>query len=228
MWQSIKKSALVSRFINIAIFFFSGKVIDNASYEEATAAFDRLYTAGTKTGMFYYKSKTSHDLITDLNKTEAPKLLSDRYLLQPSVLIFEHHHYLFEVLNKKFEQLLEAHLIEYYIERDNDEPSYTKRLKKQEKPFKVLTLDELEAGFVVSMAPLVLSFVIFCFEWLSPLKDLLVFLYIFETYYKIRQIEQDQQMQLGKFKIGALTKPYKDKLCSKISNIQNLSWTANE
>lgn len=166
-------------------------------------AFDRLYTAGSKTAICYYKSRNSHYYITALNKTKAPKLLPDRYMLQPTVMAFRPRNFLSEVFDRKIQQLLEANLIEHYIESDNEKTFHMKNLKKGEQLFKVLTLDELKAGFVVSFAPLLLSLVVFCFEWLVTLKDLFVFLITFKTYFRMKKHKQDQQIELNKIKMAA-------------------------
>lgn len=182
--------------------FYSGRVIDKLTLLEEIAAFDRLYTAGSKTGMFFFKSKASHDTIRVSEKTEAPKLLDSRYMLLPEVLLFKQGHCMYEVFDKKIQQLLEAHLIDYYIEKYNEEVNL-KRLEKHDPPFKVLTLGELEAGFVISTAPLVLSIVAFCLEWLVTLKNLLVVLVTLKTYFMMKKHEQDQQIELNKIKMAA-------------------------
>lgn len=56
--------------------------------------------------------------------------------------------------------------------------------------FKALTLDELEVGFVVSLAPLVISLVAFCFEWTVRPNDQLVFLSILKAHFKMKHNER--------------------------------------
>lgn len=123
-----------------------------------------------------------------LNKTVPPKLLPERYMLDPYVMFIEHRNFMFEIFDKAIEQHLQAGFFSYCFATD-DNVEYFKKRQKHEVPFKVLTLDELEAGFVVSTSPLVLSFAVFCFEWFVTLKDLVVFLFIFKTYFKIIQSE---------------------------------------
>lgn len=169
---------------------------------EAVPIFNRLYTAGTKTGMFFYKNTMSFDLMDRVQKSVAPKLLENRYNLEHDVLLFPQRHFFFEVFDRKIQQLLEAHLIDHNLKNDNDEGNL-KQFDKHEQPFKVLTLDELEAGFVISIAPLALSLVAFCLEWLVTIKDLFVFFITFKTYFRMKKHEQYQQTELNKIKMAA-------------------------
>lgn len=98
-----------------------------------------------------------------LKRTEPPKLLPERYMLEKRALLFPPHNMFFEALDKKIQQLIEGGLIEYHLEKfyDRMKPA---RYATQKESFKVLTLGELEAGFVISLVPLVLSIVVFCVE----------------------------------------------------------------
>lgn len=165
--------------------YFRGK-IENFT-EEHRVLFDRLYTSGNKIGIGYYKNRIFFKTITGLNRTEAPKLLPDRYMLQPDVILFKRRHFLSQLLDIKIQQLQEHGLIDYYIGKDDDEFNLNK-LKKLQQPFKVLTLDELKAGFVISTSPLIISFVVFCLEWMVTLLDLLIFHSTFKAYFEMRSI----------------------------------------
>lgn len=112
---------------------------------------------------------------------------------------------MFEVFDSMIEKLLQAGFINCYLEHhENDLVAEFKRMEEHKMPFKVLTLDELKAGFVISISPLILSFAVFCFEWLISLKDLFVFLSIFKTYFKMRKDEQEKKIEWGKIKVVAL------------------------
>lgn len=58
--------------------------------------------------------------------------------------------------------------------------------KKHEELFKVLILEESEAGFVVCIVPLVISILVFAFEWFIRAKDLLVHHLIFVSFHKMK------------------------------------------
>lgn len=154
----------------------------------------RIYIPGNRIGMYYYKTKTSLRILEFFNITKEPKLLPDRFMLEPYVLILPRRNFLFEVLDQKLEQLFEAHLLGYYLKHDYYK-GYFEKMKTNELPYKILTLRELEAGFVVSIAPLILGVLIFCIEWLIVIKDLLVFKTIFKVYFKLKELEQDQKIK---------------------------------
>lgn len=104
-----------------------------------------------------------------LNRTEPPKMLPERFMLEKRALMFPPYHMFYEALDRKIQQLIEDGLIEYHLDQLSEYMNLM-RFAKQEEPFKVLTLSELEAGFVVSLVPLVLSIVVFCIERLVAFK----------------------------------------------------------
>lgn len=77
-----------------------------------------------------------------------------------------------------------------------------KTLKESKEPFKVLTFDELEAGFVISVAPLLLAMLVFCFEWIVALKDLVVWFCIFKSFFNARQKSMEAILQSESCKLN--------------------------
>lgn len=127
------------------------------------------------------------------------KILKERLLAAYQVLLLPAHHRFFNSFNEKFKLMLEAGLFNQYIE----ESMYLHIAHAQEQPeepFKVLTLDELEAGFIVCMVPLLLTLVVFCLEWIVTLKDLVVVLCMFEACFKAKQQEMDVVIESKTFK----------------------------
>lgn len=111
-------------------------------------------------------------------------------MLEPRALLFlRFYDFLFEIFDRKLQQYVEADLVNYNIRRwkDRANPNFFEEIKE---PFAVLTLDELEAGFVVCLVPLVLSIFVFAIEWMPTSKDLLVFLFIFKKYFQVKESEQ--------------------------------------
>lgn len=155
--------------------------------------------------MFYYKSATFNIYFIKerLHKTEPPKLSKDRFLLVPRSLLFNRHHFLFEIFDRKLLQYIEGDLIGYNL-RFWELLGNPKRLKVDKEPFSVLTLRELEAGFVICFVPLVLCFLVFAIEWMLTLKNLLVFLIFFQNYFEIKKIEQSKHSELIKIKFAQL------------------------
>lgn len=165
------------------------------------SAFDRTYTPGSKTAVFYNKDMYLRVIRHILRRVEPPKLLKDRHYLEAKGLIFPSHHFLFEIFDRKLQQYIEADLINYNL-REWVEWNNPKTYKTAEETFAVLTLGELEAGFVISIVPLVLSIVVFFIEWIPTLKNLVVFLFIFNEYFHVKNIEQSEHIKIFKIKIA--------------------------
>lgn len=105
------------------------------------------------------------------------------------------HHCLFDVFDRKLQQYIEADLISYNAQMDWNNP---KKYEEYTEPFAILTLGELEAGFVVCLVPLLFSIVVFILEWLATMKDLVVFLFIFKKYFELTEIEGKTRTKLMK------------------------------
>lgn len=115
------------------------------------------------------------------------KTLKKRLLFEPDVLLFPAHHRLYNTFNKNFKLMFEAGLLDFYI-RNVQEVQKRKIHQEFEEPFKVLTLEELEAGFVVSLVPLLLALFVFIFEWFVALKDLLIVTLLFKAYFRLKEV----------------------------------------
>lgn len=166
-----------------------GNVIDNLSDVMFYDEYRRTYEVGSKTAAIYKQDMYSPVIRTQLNKTSPPLLLKDRFMLEAKSLVFRPHHFLLDAFDRKLQQYIEADLINYNtkIFYEINDP---KNLKADEEPFAVLNLEELEAGFVVSLAPLFLGILVFAFEWIPTLKNLVVFLFIFKIFFKVKELEQ--------------------------------------
>lgn len=136
-----------------------------------------------------------------LHKTEPPKLLKDRFCLVAKSLVFPKQHYLFDIFDKKLQQYIEGNFIGYNL-RSWAEEGNPKRFAVDKEPFAVLTLGELEAGFVVCLVPLVLSIVVCAIEWMPTLKNLVVFLIIFQKLFDMKKSEQSNHSKMMKNKFA--------------------------
>lgn len=161
-----------------------------------------LYSAGPKTAVYYTKDMFVN-LRMRLKLSEPPKLLTERFMLESMVFSFHPDHFLYEVIDRKLQQYIEADLINYNVQafKENNNP---KKYKEYEEPFAVLTLEELEAGFVVCLLPFVLSFFVFAIEWTPTLKNLILFLFIFRTLFEVKRLEQKNHAELMKVRIAAV------------------------
>lgn len=106
------------------------------------------------------------------------------------VLYFPAHHRFYNVFGKKIKQMSEAGLFNLYI-REVTEMYRRKTPHQFVEPFQVLKLEELEAGFVICTAPMLIAIVVFCFEWAVALKNLIVSLCIFRALFALKEIEMN-------------------------------------
>lgn len=171
---------------------FRANIIDNWTFPELLDAFALSYKTGSKTAVFYVGNIYDFVIKEHLNRTDPPKLLKERFMLEAKVFWFHPQHYLFKIFDRKLQQYVEANLVEYNVARWNEEND-PKKFQKEEEPFAILTLGDLDAGFVVWMVPFVLSIFVFMLEWMPTLKDLLVFMMIFKKYYNIKEKEQSKR-----------------------------------
>lgn len=107
-------------------------------------------------------------------------------MLERRAILFAAHHFLFDVFDRKLQQYVEADLVNYNTMKFNEE-FMRARVEDFKKPVAVLTLGELEAGFVVFMVPLALSIITFGLEWIQTLMDYTFALIIFETFFKMKK-----------------------------------------
>lgn len=150
--------------------------------------------------MFYLKEMFKSMIRKKLNRNKPPALLEHRFDYVARVLLFPRHQFLFEIFDRKLQQYIEADLINYNTRGWNDEIN-PKRAEEQKKPYAILTLEELEAGFVVCLVPFFLSMLVFFFECFPTFKDWFIFLYIFKAYFKMRASEQKAQNGANQLKL---------------------------
>lgn len=171
------------------------RVFDDWEEDDLIDAYDRVYTEGSKVGVFYHRDNYNSILRSKLKRTEPPEKLLDRYMLENRALLLSPSCFFFEVFNRKLQQYIEADLINYNT-RSFQEANNHISFKKKKEPFAILTLGELEAGFVVCLIPLVISIFVFASEWASTLKDLLVSIFLFKNYYRIKKFQQENYFEI--------------------------------
>lgn len=106
------------------------------------------------------------NLLIELENMDA-KILKERLMADHKIIYFPAHSRFFNPFNEKFKQMLEAGLFGLFIQEAID--SINKTVQEPAEPFKVLTLEELEAGFVICMIPLMFATIIFCLEMFGNL-----------------------------------------------------------
>lgn len=103
------------------------------------------------------------------------RLLPDRLVLAMMGMQFPRNHKLFEVFDKKLQQLFVSGLIDFeakeclfWLKPD----SYRKHRHEFENDDpKVLTFDDLEAGFVIWATSILISIFVFLIEWLTNIRE---------------------------------------------------------
>lgn len=177
------------------------KIIDDWSWDELLKLYDQLYTAGPKIGIFY-NAQIFPWIQSNLNRSKPPSLLEMRFMFESISLGIKPLHFLYDAFDRKIQQYIEADLISYHINKWLEKFN-SKKFEKFQEPFAVLTLGELEAGFVISLLPLVSSLFVFAIEWMPRLKDLIIFLIIFKKYFEAKNLEQERHCKLMKIKFAA-------------------------
>lgn len=152
-----------------------------------------------------------HFIRLNVMKTTPPKLLPKEFSLESRAVLFTQHHFLFEVFDRKLQQYIEADLINFNLRVFYDEQMNPKKYEKYAEPFAVLTLGELEAGFVVCALPLFLCVLAFGIEWIPSMKSLAIFLFIFKIYFEMKTAEQKQHAFLMQKKFDAASALLREK-----------------
>lgn len=168
-------------------------------------AYEDTYTPGSKTAVFYIEDFYFSIIKLNLHRADPPKLLKKRFMLESRVLQLPPHHFMFDIFDRKIQQYNEADLVNYNT-REYKEICNPKKYAEFKKPYDVLTLADLEAGFVVSLVPLILSILIFALEWMPTLKNLIVFWFVFKKYFEVKRHEQSEHCELIKVKMLACQK----------------------
>lgn len=181
-WNSQKGTETFSVSPNNLFFPNRANVIDNWTWSDIYAAYNRTYAPGSETAVFYHKQVYDYIIRAKLNRTDPPNLLKERFMLEARALKFPPYHFLFEVFEEMLQHYIEGDFINF-SNKYRDEASNPKKFEAYEEPFAVLTLDELEAGFVVCLVPLLSSIFIFAIEWIPNIQHLIVFRILSQKYF---------------------------------------------
>lgn len=109
-------------------------------------------------------------------------------MLESTAFALPRFDFFFETFDRKLQQYIEADLVSFST-RNFHENSNPKKFEVHQEPFAVLTLSELEAGFVVCIVPLAFSILVFAFEWIEVLKNLIITQFIFIHYFEAKKYE---------------------------------------
>jgi hypothetical protein len=133
------------------------------------------------------------------------RLLEHPIIGFPMGLHFDLNDPLVHHINPKLHQLFDCGIVQHLRSQYDKylDPNYYKRPLLLTKEYlheiypkmhpsgpKVLTMEQLEAGFVVCFFPMVLSLLAFLFEWLATLRLYMIMTYALSAYFKEQKIEE--------------------------------------
>lgn len=140
-----------------------------------------IFNASSKIGIQINRDMVTNNIKATKGKLTA-RILKDRLLLEICGMRFSRNHRLFAVFDRKFQQLFTAGIVEYHVGIDNQlrNPKRYSHLYPDEP--QVLTLEHLEAGFVIWLAAVLFAAIVFLLQWLMMFVD--VHFYKFLMLYK--------------------------------------------
>lgn len=104
-------------------------------------------------------------------------------MLRMYCLMFPHFGNFFDIFDTKLQQLSTGGIIEHYTNVYDESLNLKGFEHLQRTGPEVLTIENLEAGFVVWIVSISFAILIFMFEWICQLSDYLVFKWILIAYY---------------------------------------------
>lgn len=144
------------------------------------------------------------------NGTFYKRILGDRLLLEMTVLVAVRYNKLFDLIDRKMQQLFEGgifHRFNKKVQRFLD----IERFRKHTEPFAVLTFDELEAGFVICFASLLFAVAAFALEWLVVLNYYCLVKWIFDAFFRIQEDVIKGQSENLKLKMAMWEKIFNER-----------------
>lgn len=109
---------------------------------------------------------------------------------------FSFQHYLFELLDRKFQQMFAGGIIEFYNREYKDYLNPKRYEHLHPTGPQVLTLEHLRAGFVVWLVSVVFAILTFIWEWIVTLINYVITKYIFKSFYEFLNFEIRRKQDL--------------------------------
>lgn len=98
-------------------------------------------------------------------------------------------HYLYEVLDRKLQQMFVGGIIEHYNSEYYDYLNIKRYEHLHPSGPQILTLEHLRAGFVVWLVSVIFAILTFGWEWIMVLFDYVISRFIFEAYFEFLNSE---------------------------------------
>lgn len=184
--------------VNIANFSFRANVelISRKQYQDIALRelFDPKFTGALHISsdlLTMYASYTSGYILD--------RKLEDRLNVQMMGMAFKRNDKFYDIFNEKFKQLFTASLINRYADNEYSSislnPKNYRRFQPEDGP-KVLTMQHLEAGFVIWIVSILVTILVFALEWTIRLKDYILFRYILASFFGVEYKNFVQRQQL--------------------------------
>jgi hypothetical protein len=159
-------------------------------------------------GVFYLLSDYLSHYIMNSKGQILQRIIKVTMIGSSKVFVLPHNHRFFEIFNKKTEQMITAGLINHFNRESKHSFNQKGFAPSSLENFKPMTLEHLEAGFVVWIVTLMFPIAAFVFEWIVKcivdMKIFIVFRCVFLAY--LRNLEdniriRDQVMEKSLMKI---------------------------
>jgi hypothetical protein len=134
--------------------------------------------------VFYLQSDRLAKLISKTKGKILKRIFKQSVMGSRKVFIFPQHHRFYETFDRKIVQLVTAGIINHLASEFKDVINTKRfsRLKSEE--VEPMSLEHLEAGFVIWLVSMIFPIVAFAFEWVVTFKSFIVFERIFEEFIK--------------------------------------------
>lgn len=176
--------------------FHRANIADYDKKKYNDVMYDRIYDP-TFTGGVQLHTRYIYSIAFQSNGEIVKRLLREPFITEFCGMEFPRNHKLFYVLDHKIHQLFESGITEYLASygKKRLDPNVYKKPKSltreylyntYEKLFpegaQILTMDHLEAGFVIWIACVSLAIAAFIFEWMMMLKNYLITWYVLQAF----------------------------------------------
>jgi hypothetical protein len=168
--------------------FRTYKTLDNNGTEDGDG-FDWFWSNDSihdfrMEAVFFLESDRLRTLILKTQGRILKRMLKQSVLGSRKVLVFPQNHRFYEIFNKKIGQLVTAGIINHLANDFKDVVNMKKFSQLKSDEVVPMSLEHLEAGFVIWLVSMIFPFVAFAFEWIVTLKDFMIFQRMFEAFVK--------------------------------------------
>lgn len=189
-------------------FFCSAKMVGQ-SIEGILSKYPTLMKNSSFKGAVQVFDEMLRFLAADTKGLFLRRVFEERLYFEMFGLKLSYFHYLFEVLDRKIQQLFVGGIIDHYNSEFNEYLNPKRYEHLHPTGPQVLTLEHLRAGFVVWLVSVTVAILTFAWEWIMALVDYVIARYIFITFYDFLNSETRRKRDL-KYTEKAAEKSKKD------------------